>query len=333
VDAIPPKVLQRISDFYAAGGTILTIGPGLRLDQTMNYLPRVPFRSTDGESDAEVQRLAAAIWGPQAKGPGRAFLTGYGNVANLLYSLDEHDVWVDPNLAMLQYYHRRLSGRDLYFFNNEGEAACTEVRLRGATGVPEFWHPVEGTVRQAPCYRVEGPWLCVRLDLDRYESVFVVVNPTATPQPHITMTNAESVCRTASGKVSLRRFSPGSIHYTVAEGKEQTWETPSRELLTVLLSDKLTRTATEGNRAIYGAQFDAPGGHGAELRISGMTQVVRANVNGRDLGLRYTYPFRYDLGNNLKVTQNTLELMHVERHTFQSQPGKISIHPYYSLEV
>ena len=333
VDAIPPKVLQRVVDFYTAGGTVLIIGPGLRLDRTMKYLPRVPFCSTDGQSDAEVQRLAAAIWGPDAKGPGRVFLTGYRNVANLLYSLDEHDVWVEPNLTMLQYYHRRRSGRDLYFFNNEGEAARTEVRLRGAKGVPEFWNSVDGTVRQAPCYRVEGDWLCVRLELDRYESVFVVVNPTTKPQPHVAMTDADSVCRTAAGKVSLRKYGRGAIHYANDAGKEQTWETPARELRPVSLSDRWTRTPTEGNGAVYRVQFDAPGTQGAELRIDGMTQVIRAKVNGRDLGMRYTQPFRFDLGTGLKPSQNALELLHVERHTFQSEPGKVSITPYYSFEV
>ena len=62
------------------------------------------------------------LWGSRASGRGRAYLTTYKDIKNLLYSLDLHDVWIDPNLSMLQYYHRRLSGRDLYFFNNEGES-------------------------------------------------------------------------------------------------------------------------------------------------------------------------------------------------------------------
>jgi hypothetical protein len=238
-----------------------------------------------------------------------------------------------PELTMLQYYHRRLSGRDLYFFNNEGESAHTEVRLRGAKGVPEIWDPVNGTIRQAPCYRMDGNSLCVRLDLERYEAVFVVLNPSVTPRPHIAITDADYVSRTAAGKVALRKYGRGSIHYTIGTGKERSWDTPARDLQPILLSDKWTRAPTEGNGAVYRVEFESPGVQAGELRIAGMTQVIRAKLNGRDLGLRFSYPFRFDLENGLKASQNTLELLHVERYTFKSEPGRASITPYYSFEV
>jgi len=38
----------------------------------------------------------------------------------------------------------------------------------------------------------------VRLNLERYESVFVVVNPSAQPQHHLTETNADELSRSAT---------------------------------------------------------------------------------------------------------------------------------------
>jgi hypothetical protein len=334
VEAVPLNVLERMRDFYAAGGTVLIVGPEARLEpRSMKIVTRLPFRSTDGKSDAEVSRLAAAIWGPDAKGPGRAFISGYYGVSSLLYSLGEHDVWVDPNLTMLQYYHRRLSGRDLYFFNNEGEPLHTEVRLSGAKGVPEMWNPVDGAIGQAACYRQDGSALAVRLDLERFQSVFIVVNPAAAPQSHVTSTDADFVCRTAAGKVSLRKYGRGLVHYSTGTGKERTWETPARDLKPILVSDRWTRTPADGNAATYSAQFDAPGVEKAELRISGMTQVVHGTLNGRDLGMRFAHPFSFDLATGLKAAGNQLELRHVERYTFTSTAGVVSVTPYYSLEV
>lgn len=34
----------------------------------------------------------------------------YKDIRSTLYGLNLHDVWVDPNLESLQYYHRHLFG-------------------------------------------------------------------------------------------------------------------------------------------------------------------------------------------------------------------------------
>ena len=149
--------------------------------------------------------------------------------------------------------------------------------------LPEFWDPVGGSIRQAPLYRDGTHGSALRLDLERYEAVFVVVNASATPQPHVTATDADAVHRTRGGKVALHKYSPGTIHYSTTAGKEHSWDTPARELTPIAVSDRWTRTAVDGNAAIYRAHFDAPGIKTAELRISGMTQVISRHTDGCDL--------------------------------------------------
>ena len=96
-----------------------------------------------------------------------------------------------------------------------------------------------------------------------------------------------------------------------------------------------TRTATEGNGAIYRTNFEWPSDAAATaaLVIEGMTEVIHVKLNGKDLGLRFSYPFRFDLGAALRPGRNTLELEHIERYTFTSKLGTVRIVPYQALEV
>ena len=169
-DAVPYPVMSRLAEFFQAGGTVIQVGPGARVTsdpqmKTTEIVARLPIRSTDGRHDAEVKKLAEAMWGEKAGNEGRALRSTYKDLGDLLYRLDLHDVWIDPNLTLLQYYHRRLSGRDLYFFNNEGPALATTVRLRGVHGVPELWDPTDGAIVQAPVYASRGDELSVWLRL------------------------------------------------------------------------------------------------------------------------------------------------------------------------
>jgi hypothetical protein len=309
-EAVPLSVLQRLKEFSDKGGIVIWLGGVVRLYLNPNRVgPRLPAMSADRRHDVEVQEMARALWLGNNR---RAYMVTYGELADLLYSLDMHDVWIDPNLTMLQYYHRQLSGLDLYFINNEGHRVSTEVKLRGAQGVPELWDPVTGQIRQAPCYKREGEWLSVRLELDRYEAVFVVVNPSAQPQHHLERPNADEVRRLADGAIELRDYA-----------------LPAQRLV-----EGWSRMSLDGNAARYTTSFDwipAPD-RSAELRVERMTEVIRVRLNGADLGMKFAYPFRFDLAGHLRAGRNTLEIEHVERNTFESKLGDVSLVPYYSAK-
>ncbi|MGH9453343.1 MAG: glycosyl hydrolase [Terriglobia bacterium] len=344
VDAIPFPVARRLLEFYESGGTAVSLGPGSRIEMqpgmtSAEILPRVPIRSADGRQDDEVKKIVSRIWGDQGSGRGHAHVTTYKDIAALLYSLDVHDVWIDPNLTWLQYYHRRLSGQDIYFFNNEGEDVSTTVRLRGARGIPEFWDPVTGKISQAPCYSSRQNEICLRLDLRRYESLFVVINPSAAALLHLTSCDAGEVVRGSNEHIILRKHTPGTFNYELehADGARvgKQMDTPSQDLASIKLREGWSRAPLKPNGAIYKVKFDWPGGpaQSATLVIGNMTQVIHAKLNGKDLGTRFTYPFRFDLSAALRPGQNELELKHVERHTFTSQLGDVLLQPYYEIAV
>jgi hypothetical protein len=344
VDAIPIEVLRRLLEFYEAGGTVIILGEGLRMTfdpsfEKVELVAKLPLRSADGRHDDEVKDLVPRIWGDRASGRGHAHLISYKDIADFLYAADAHDVWIDPNLTLLQYYHRRLSGREVYFFNNEGEAVRTIVRLKSASGVPELWQPVSGKIGQAACYSHREGSISLRLDLARYESVFVVLNPSARPEVYLQASDADEAVRSDTGEIILRKYAPGTVQYTVArpDGKieEKRLVTPSRPLSTLTLREGWSRTPLEPNGALYKCRFDWPRDWvpSAKLVVEGMTQIVEAKLNGKELGLRFAYPFSFELGGALRAGANELELRHVERYTFTSRLGNIKVVPYYEFRV
>lgn len=344
VDAVPVEVLRRLLEFYEAGGTVICLGPGLRLDSDPNfkhveYAPHLPIRSADGGHEDEVKNLVRRLWGAQASNRGHAHLVSYKDAASFLYSLNAHDVWIDPNLTMLQYYHRRLSGREVYFFNNEGEVVNTSVCLRAARGTPELWDLVSGSITPAPFYSQQNDGVQLRLRLARYESVFVVLNPAAGSQPHIVACDADEVVRGESGQVLLRKYTPGRVRYAVARDGDRIEEnelaTPSRPLIAMPLQEGWSRSPIDPNGAVYSCAFDWPqqAPLSAVLIVEDMTQVIMVRLNGKDLGQRFTYPFRFELGSALQAGRNQLELRHVERYTFTSRLGKVRVASYYELHV
>jgi hypothetical protein len=74
-------------------------------------------------------------------------------------------------------------------------------------------------------------------------------------------------------------------------------------------------------------------GPSAELHINGMTQVIHPKLNGHDLGMRFAWPFRFDLGPHLLPSANQLEISHVERYSYESKLGEVRIVPYLALEI
>jgi hypothetical protein len=91
----------------------------------------------------------------------------------------------------------------------------------------------------------------------------------------------------------------------------------------------------EPNGALYKCRFAWPGGQvtTAKLVIGDMSQVIEAKLNGKDLGLRFAYPFNFELAGALRPGSNELELRHVERYTFTSRLGNIKVVPYYEFRV
>ena len=110
---------------------------------------------------------------------------------------------------------------------------------------------------------------------------------------------------------------------------------PVKGFSPLTLREGWSRTPTGPHGAVYKIRFDWPSDAPltATLVIDDMTQALRVKLNGKDLGLRFTYPFRFDLSAALRRGPNELELEHTERHLFSSKLGSARILAYAALEI
>ncbi|MDI1250429.1 MAG: glycosyl hydrolase, partial [Lacunisphaera sp.] len=171
--AMRPELMRKLAEFVAAGGAIL--GPQPVFSPTLEGYPA---------SEAEMRRLAAALWAPGRTGPGRVIATG--SIGDALGALgvapDFTFAAADADVA-LSWAHRRLPEGDLYFLGNRQRRPRELLAsFRGMAGrQPEIWRPESGVQLTAPFFRVEQDRLLMPLQFDPAESVFVLFRrPAAT---------------------------------------------------------------------------------------------------------------------------------------------------------
>ena len=175
-----PATLQKVAALVKAGATV--VGPKPTKSPSLSGYPAC---------DAEVSRLANAVWGDGASGTEHRFGAGrvvWGKpVASLL---GVPDVAQPTGQIALPWIHRRAGGTDLYFVSNpRTRNQVAEVTFRVAGKAPELWHPETGVVEPAPEWRnAANGQTHVTLRLGPAESVFVVFRKPATNEHFVRVT-------------------------------------------------------------------------------------------------------------------------------------------------
>lgn len=200
---ISVEMLQKMRDFYLAGGRILSTA-------------ELPFKSVEFGKDAEVGVLIKEIYGVDSQ-PSERFLRENQAGGKLLYLpkttietlteainqlLPDGDVIIQPIeklthkdrgdvligvdvykdlpqklLGAFSYIHKVKDGLDVYLFaNSTNEPINTQVKLQGKKKL-EKWDPHTGTFEQWPtkCVEENGhTYTVVDLSMDPVNSVFAV---------------------------------------------------------------------------------------------------------------------------------------------------------------
>ncbi len=134
--------------------------------------------------DADVQKLAAELWGNCDGKTVTQHTLGSGKV---IWGQSMDQVLSGLNLtpdfqaaaatagSELNYIHRTLNGADLYFIASpSADAVHLDCTFRISGMVPELWHPDTGSMEPAPAYQVKNGRTTVPIDFDPSGSVFVV---------------------------------------------------------------------------------------------------------------------------------------------------------------
>jgi hypothetical protein len=267
VDSIPAAVAERLREFYDAGGIVVALN-------------HVPTNSVNGQEDDRVRAAVDAIWGKTASGRGKSAVVKDDDLTICLTSLNVPDVVVDPALKSLLYYHRRLHGKDLYFFvNTAQEPIDTTVELHGVGPAASRWDPSNGEISDLPCISPQAGVTTFPLTLGEYESVFVVVEQSKNPA-------------TAAPSPKLVRQIEVKNPWTVKNEVDE--------------NHRLFSTVAK-------LPDDWPVHSPASLELHGATEILSVTLNGKPVGMRFCAPYRFDISELLVPGDNRLEVLRVGR--------------------
>lgn len=196
-----------------------------------------------------------------------------------------------------EYTHRRDGETDIYFVAGTGKAECT-FRVKGKR--PELWHAVSGTISEADNWQTmaDGRTRLV-LNLPQQGSLFVIFRRPGQPQPATP--------------------APGPVAEETLDGAWEVCFMPGRGAPEKATFDPLAgwdKHADPGIRhfagtATYRKPFEVTVERAAMkgwLELGTVDALAQVRLNGKDLGVVWTAPWKVEVTGALKAGRNELEI-------------------------
>jgi hypothetical protein len=208
----------------------------------------------------------------------------------------------------IRYSHRSLPDREVYFISNRTDMAVSDVCLfRDGTPAAELWDAVTGETRLLRnLIRREGG-MALPVELEPYQSFFVVFDKMGKTGPDKTVI-ADDFPDT---RTAMTLTGPWAVAFDPA------WGGPAR-----IVFDRLgdwSKRPEDGIRhysgiATYSMTFDRPGpeavpkGRDLFLDLGVVKNLARVKLNGKDLGVVWTAPWRVRITGAVRDKGNRLEI-------------------------
>jgi hypothetical protein len=297
-ETIRPELLQKIEQLAAAGAVILGPKPN-----------RSPSLTDYPEADKKVQELAGKIWGEQ---PAKQRVYGEGKILTET-TLEEAFALLNlpPDCRLeakdpVLYVHRTLGDGEIYFITNQSDKTVQinpEFRVQGLK--PELWDAVSGSMRPLPAFGQKGDITAIPIQLEAYESAFVVFRAKGKtsasgleanyPKP-VLLTDVSSPWTVQFESDKIKRGPAEPVIFT----ELQDWSKNDDE-----------RIRYFSGTAVYKTQVaidQIPGGNNIFLDLGKVTAMAKVKVNGKYVGGVWTPPYRLDITKYVNAGNNAVEV-------------------------
>jgi len=318
VKTMTPALLTKIGQLVKDGAMVVG-GPPLKSPGLSGY----PL------CDQKVGSLAKLIWG-DVNQPEKQTTRTYGkgkiiwggelekNIDNLYPQYDLtaailKSMNVKPDFetdGQVRYTHRTSANWDMYFVSNRSEGVIeSAVTFRTTKGTPQLWDPVTGETRFLPDFKISEGKVTVPLKFDAYQSYFIIFDKNIR-------------VKLVPGKNFLTDVTVSTLDGPWQVAFDPKWGGPAN-----ITFDKLqdwTTRLEEGIKfysgtAVYKKEFELPANIGPDkngkvyLNLGEVHDMARVKLNGKDLGVVWTAPWRVDISKAIISGQNKLEIEVVNR--------------------
>jgi hypothetical protein len=316
VASVTPRLLRRIQVLVREGATVIGSRP-----------VRSPSLTDYPSCDAQLKRLADELWGESSPttelterfvGKGRIITgtgipPGPGQTGGGLYP-EEHvirqvlkRIGADPDFEAdqhLRFTHRRDGSLDLYFVANpEPTAVAATCRFRITGKRPEFWDPVSGETRPALAFSQDHGRTTIPLELPASGSLFVLFRQPAD--------GSGTQVKNFPEHYEVKQIAgPWTVHF------DPRWGGPESAAFPILVD--WTRRPEAGIKyysgtAIYTTilTLESPASDSRQrlfLDLGRVKSMAQVKVNGTNVGILWTPPFRAEITAAICPGRNTLEV-------------------------
>ena len=300
LETMRPELLKKIKQLVADGGVVL--GPPPTHSPSLQNQPA---------ADAAVTEMAAELWGDVDGVKVKSAKYGKGMILNGLtmqeaFGLIEcaPDCQLPEGVPVL-YGHRQAGDIDIYFITNQSDKPLQVAPVFRVGGKqPELWLPTTGTTRKLPDFTQQEGTTTVPLNLDSYESVFVVF--------------AEPVKAGKSPKVGSVTNYPSPALLTEISGPwnvsfDQKMRGPVNPVVMPRLQpwNEMPNDSVKyySGTAVYTTGFDLvklPANERILLDLGKLSAMGKVYVNGQYAGGVWTTPYELDITQWVKEGRNDL---------------------------
>lgn len=319
--AMTPQLLNKIISLVRAGATV--VGPPPQRAQGLSDYPA---------SDAQIASLVKSSWGnlvgskkitTRTLGKGKIIWAEelrskmdnlyphYDVIGSLIKSNGiTEDFSSDKDL---RYTHRSGSFGEIYFVSNtSSQQINAECSFRTRLKNIELWNPLTGTTTKINNYTAQKNRITITLPFDSYQSYFVIFSPDKVGTRSGVQGKSADELKTAlfGGRVVDTLSGSWNVSFDPKLGGSAT--TSFDHLMDWTKHDEDGIKYYSGI-ANYTKTFDAPEiGRGKSSRIfldlGEVKNLARIRLNGKDLGVLWTAPWRVDITDAVKEKNNKLEI-------------------------
>ncbi|MBA0882145.1 glycosyl hydrolase [Flavobacterium undicola] len=203
--------------------------------------------------------------------------------------------------SSIAWTHRKNGDEEIYFLSNQiQEKRQLEVSFRIAGKVPVWYNPVTDKSSELANWKIENGRTIVSLTLDANESGFVIFKE-------------ETAALSAKGNQN-------SVEFQTVQTLDENWELqfdaefkgPKEVLKINTLFDWSTSTNDQikyySGTAVYKKDFVWKGKDADKIWIDlgTIANIAEVNINGKDCGTIWTFPYKTDISQALKKGKNTI---------------------------
>lgn len=323
--------------------------------------PVAPAGLNDALHKSEFDRLVEELWGGlgdvASKRLGKGRVHAGSSLPDILEQLNvPRDVSWSPSDANINFIHRRTDDAEIYFVSSDSSARVqADLQFRQQHRRPEIWDALSGTRVDAPMFSRADEGISVPVQFEPQGAVFVVFRKPlperwisevlpAEPQLHAGewLAHAGTLSMNYSDgkteRVTIGRLpatetmtGPWEVRFTDGRGA------PDRTVFERLIS--WAEHPDPGIRyysgtAIYQTTFSASPGQQAQvamLDLGEVADVARVFVNGEEVNVLWTPPFRAEITRFLREGRNTLAI-HVANRWVNRLIGDAAIDVDYTYQ-